>query len=80
MPAKDPVAYHKKYGPEYRRKNPVRNMSVHLGKPEERQRRQDALNAIAARHGVSRSKLFQWIADGLLKIIDPVDYPDHDFS
>ena len=69
MPAKDPVAYHKKYGRKYRKTHPVRNMSVHLGNPEERQRRQDSLNAIAEKYCVSRSRLFQMIADGKLSVI-----------
>lgn len=79
MPAKDPVTYHKKYQPEYRKGNPTHSISVSMGSLEECERRKEKLSAIGQRFGVKkRSRLIQMIADGELIVIDPADLPDHD--
>ena len=46
-------------------------LSVYLGDAEESARRLAAIDGMAARLGVSRSKLFAMIADGQLALVVP---------
>lgn len=52
------------------------NVSIYLGDKEKRAERLTRLDAIAAQFGVTRSILFQKIADGELLVVKAVDFPE----
>lgn len=61
----------------YKRPTPRQpNVSIYMGDKEKRQERLSRLDKIAEQFGVSRSVLIQKIADGELKVVKAVDFPE----
>jgi hypothetical protein len=53
-------------------------VSIYLGDKEKRLERLSRLDKIAEEFGVSRSVLIQKIADGELKVVKAVDFPEQE--